>query len=170
MLRTSTSISLIWSQGKQQFHHSKAMLALNPMTLFYWDLSNPPTKRFKHSIESWTKSISANTKPASWATHSQANSMRSGKFSSSCSISVIPALTKATYRSTGVSILSDTVAITCTQVAPVQIKPDPNLIVIHDQGLSHHDEISGYEHEVVVTSPVKGRNFLNSEVSVIFLV
>ena len=59
------------------------MLALNPMTLFYWDLSNPPAKRFKHSIESWTKSTSANTKPASWATHSQANSMRLGKFSGS---------------------------------------------------------------------------------------
>ena len=50
----------------------------------------------------------------------------------------------------------------------VQIKPD--LIVIHDQGLSNHDEISGYEHEVVVTSPVKDRNLLNSEVSVLFLV
>src|SRR5882724_13090660 len=130
MLRTSTSISLIWSQGKQQFYHLTAMLALNPMTLFYWDISNPPTKRFKHSIESWTKSISANAKPASWATHSQANSMRSGNFSGGCSISVIPALTNATSHSTDVSILSDTVAVTCTQVAPVRIKPDPNLIVI----------------------------------------
>src|SRR5882724_7475909 len=119
MLRTSTLISLIWSQGKQQFHHSTAMLALNPMTLFYWDLSNPPVKRSKHSIESWTKSISANAKPASWATHSQANSVRSGKFSGSHSVSVIPALTNAMSHSTGVSIISDTVAITHTQVAPV---------------------------------------------------
>src|SRR5882724_11269436 len=147
-----------------------AMLALNPMTLFYWDLSNPPAKGFKHSIESWTKSISANTKPASLATHSQANSVRSGKFSGSRSVSVIPALTNATSRSTDVSILSDTVAITRTQVALVRIKPDPNLIIICDQGLSDHDEISGYEHEVAVTSPVKGRNRLNSEVSVLFLV
>src|SRR5882724_8425900 len=119
MLRTSTLISLIWSQGKQQFHHSTTILALNPMTLFYWDLSNPPTKRFKHSIESWTKSISANAKPANWATHSQANSVRLGKFSSGCSISVIPALTNSMSHSTGVSVLSDTVAVTYTQVALV---------------------------------------------------
>src|SRR5882724_4437680 len=112
-------ISLIWSQGKQQFHHLTTMLALNPMTLFYWDLSNPPANRFKDTIESWTKSVSANTKPASWATHSQANSMRSGKFSSGHSISVIHALTNAMSHSTGVSILSDTVAITFTQVALV---------------------------------------------------
>ena len=96
--------------------------------------------------------------------------MRLGKFSGSHSISVIPALTNATSHSTGVSILSDTVAVTRIQVAPVQINPDPNLIVIHNQGLSNHDEISGYECEVAVTSPVKGRNQLNSEVSVLFLV
>src|SRR5882724_12870454 len=79
MLRILTSISLIWSQGKQQFHHLMTMLALNPMTLFYWDLSNPLMKRFKHSIESWTKSISANTKPESQANHSQANYCQSNQ-------------------------------------------------------------------------------------------
>ena len=133
------------------------------------DLSSPPMKRFKHSIESWTKSISANVKPASQVTHSQVNSVRSGKFSSGHSISIIPSLTNATSHSTGVSVLSDTVAITHTQVAHGWMKPDPNLIVIHNQGLSNHDEISGYECEVAVTSPVKGRNWLNSEVSVLFL-
>ena len=170
MLRTSTLISLIWSQGKQQFHHLMTMLSLNPITLFYWYLINPPMKRFKNSIEPWIKSISANEKSASWPTHSQVNSVRLGKFSSSHSISVIPSLTNAMSWSTGVSVLSDTVAVTHTQVDPVQIKPDPNLIIICDQGLSDHDEISGYECEVVVTSLVKGRNQLNSEVSVLFLV
>jgi len=60
---------------------------------------------------------------------------------------------------TGVSVLQ---WHCCCNLHPSGSSPNqarPNLIVIHDQGLSHHDEISGYEHEVVVTSPVKGRNF-----------
>ena len=138
------------------------------MTLFYWDLSNPPLKKFKHSVESWAKSISANTKQASPATQSQANSRRSGKSNSGRSIPNIPSVTDATCHSTCISVLTDAVAVTRTQAAPAQIKPDANSIIICNQGLSDHDELNSYEHDIAVTSPVKGRKRLNSEVSGFF--
>jgi hypothetical protein len=129
------------------------MLTLDPSTLFYWNLSDP-TKKVKYSIESWAKSIPLNAKPPSRARSHTTTSSRA-----------VPSLTNASSHSTGTSVLTNAITITSTAAPPVQIKPDPDFIEIHDGGLSDHDEISGRERDAAVFSPPKGKTRLNSEVS-----
>ena len=127
------------------------MLTLDPSTLFYWNLSDPPPKKLKHAVESWAKSIPLNAKPPSHAPSSH----------------VTPSLTHGSSRSTGRSVLTDAIIVTSKVARPAQIKPDPDFIDIHDGGLSDHDEIRGRERDAAVFSPPKGKVRLNSEVSIL---
>jgi hypothetical protein len=73
------------------------MLTLDPTTLFYWTISDPPPKKMKYSVKFWAKSIPSNAKPASRAP-SQANSAKMGKSSSTNRYgSTAPALTNKCY-------------------------------------------------------------------------
>jgi hypothetical protein len=130
------------------------MLTLDPYTLFYWNLSDPPAKKVSYSVESWAKSVPSNAKPPS----------RAPTVTSSRSV---PSLTNASSRSTGRSVLTDTIAITSKAAPAVRIKPDPDFIDIHDGGLSDHDETRGRERDAAVFSPPKGKTRLNSEVSIL---
>ena len=76
-----------------------------------------PAKKLKHSVESWANSIPVNVKP-----------------------NAVPSLAYALSHSTGHSVLTNSIAVTHTGTPPVQIKPDPDSITIHD-GLSDNDEI-----------------------------
>ena len=130
------------------------MLTLDPFTLFYWNLSDPPAKKVSYSVEAWAKSVPSNAKPPSRAP--TATSSRS-----------VPALTNASSRFTGHSVLTDGIAITSKAAPTVRIKPDPDFIDIYDGGLSDHDEIRGRERDVAILSPPKGKMRLNSEVSIL---
>jgi hypothetical protein len=140
------------------------MLTLDPSTLFYWNLSNPPAKKLKHSVQSWANSIPVNAKPPSRAP-SHANTVTTTK-SGTSRINAVPSLTYASSRSTGRSVLTNSIAVTHTGPPPVRIKPDPDYITIHDGGLSDHDEIRGRERDAAVVSPPKGKIRLNSEASI----
>jgi hypothetical protein len=135
------------------------MLTLDPSTLYYWNLSDPPTKKFKYSVESWAKSVPVNAKPPSRAP-SHTNTATSTS-------RTLPSLTNGSSRSTSRSVLTDAIAITSTAAPRVQIKPDPDFIDIHDGGLSDHDEIRGRERDAAVFSPPKGKTRLNSEVNIL---
>jgi hypothetical protein len=131
------------------------MLTLDPSTLFYWNLSDPPAKKFKHAVEAWAKSVPLNAKPPSRAP--------------SHVTSRVPSLTHGSSRSTGCSMLTDTITVTSKVAPPARIKPDPDSIDIHNGGLSDHDEIRGRERDAAIFSPPKGKICLNSEVSFFIL-
>ena len=135
------------------------MLTLDPSTLFYWNLSDPPAKKFKHSIESWAKSVPLNAKPPSRAPSHTNTTMSASR--------TVPSLTNASSCSTGRSVLTHAIAITSTVAPPIRIKPDPDFIEIHNGGLSDHDEIRGRERDTAVFSPPKGKTCLNSKVSIL---
>src|ERR1700676_1433058 len=104
------------------------MLTLDPSTLFYWNLSDPPAKKFKHSVESWAKSVPLNAKPPSCApSHTNTTTSTSR---------TVPSLTNVSSHSTGSSVLTHAIAITSTAAPPIRIRPDPNFIEIHNGGLS----------------------------------
>ena len=142
------------------------MLTLNPTTLFYWTLSDPPAKKMKYSVESWAKSIPSNAKPASRPT-SQANSVKTGKSSTNRYGSTAPALTSASSRAAS-SVLTSAITITSAQ-DPAKIKQDPDSIYMYDGGLSDHEETAGVERDAAYASPIKGKRRLNSEVSTFFI-
>jgi hypothetical protein len=79
----------------------------------------------------------------------------------------LPSLTNASPRCTGLSVLTNTVFITA-RAPPVQVKPDPDAIVVIDGGLSDHEETGGVECDVAYASPFKGFQRLNSEVRATF--
>src|ERR1700692_4129837 len=87
---------------------------------------------------------------------SHANTVTTTK-SGTSRINAVPSLTYASSRSSGRSVLTNSIAITHTGPPPVQIKPDPDYITIHDGGLSDHDEIRGHERDAAVVSPPKAK-------------
>jgi hypothetical protein len=125
------------------------MLTLDPSTLFYWNLSNPLTKKLSYSVESWAKSVPINAKPPS-RVPSHAPTIRS-------TTTTVPSLTNISSRSSGCSVLTDAIAISSKGVPSIRIKPDPDAIDIRDGGLSNHDEIKGHERNASVLSPIKGK-------------
>jgi hypothetical protein len=138
------------------------MLTLDPTTLFYWTISDPPPKKMKYSIEFWAKSIPSNTKPASRAP-SQANSAKMGKSSSTNRHgSTAPALTSATFCSAASSVLTSAITITSAHV-PVKIKQDPDSIYTYDGGISDCEETASIERDVAHASPIKGKKRLTSK-------
>jgi hypothetical protein len=143
------------------------MLTLDPTTLFYWTLSDPPPKKMKYSVESWAKSIPSNAKPAS-RTASQANSVKTGKSTTNGCGSTAPVLTSASLRPAS-SVLTSAITITSAQV-PVKIKQDPDAIYTYDGALSDHEETAGLERDAAHASPTKGKRRLNSEVSTSFII
>jgi hypothetical protein len=150
------------------------MLTLDPMTLFYWSLSDPPPKRMKYSVESWAKTIPSNAKPASRDT-SRANSVKTGKASttkrngSTGTGTAPPALTSASSRSkaaSSASVLTPDITITNVQVpGAVKIKQDNDAIYTYDGALSDCEETAGAERDLAIASPNKGKRRLTSEVS-----
>jgi hypothetical protein len=145
------------------------MLTLDPTTLFYWSLSDPPPKRMKYSVETWAKTIPSNA--ASRST-SQANSVKTGataKRNASASGSTgTPALMSSRSQApSSTSVLTNDITITNAQVPEaVKIKQDTKAIYSYDGALSDHEEITGVERDAAHASPVKGKKRLNSEVSV----
>ena len=152
------------------FFLSSIMLTLDPTTLFYWSLSDPPAKKMKYSVESWAKSIPS--RAASRST-SHANSVKTGKTSSagkrpgSESLGTAPALMSSrSQAASSASILTSAITISNEQVPEsVKIKQDPDAIYSYDGGLSDNDEITGIERDAAHASPIKGKKRLNSEVS-----
>ena len=141
------------------FKLTTIMLTLDPTTLFYWTLSDPPPKKIKLSmVESWAKSIPPSTKPVTGPA-----TVKTGKSSANHRSSTAPALTSASSHVTS-SILTS--AITITTQDPIKIKQDPGQIYTYDGGLSDHKETVGIECEVAHASPIKGKRRLNSEVSI----
>ena len=145
------------------FELTSIMLTLNPMTLFYWLLSDPPLKKMRYSVESQVKSIPSNAKPASRAP-SQANSVKPGTNRYS---STTPALTSASSHPAS-SVLTCAITITNTQV-PIKIKQDLDAIYTYNGALLDHKETTGLECDVACASPIKGKRHLNSEVSTLFI-
>jgi hypothetical protein len=138
------------------------MLTLDRSTLFYWNLTSfPPTKHYSASVDSWAKSIPVNAKPPSQAP-SRAPTARS-----TTTINTVPSLTNASSRSTGRSVLTDTITVTGKGVPSIQVKSEHDVIDIHDGGLSDHDEINGHEREAALLSPPKGKKRMNSEVNIL---
>lgn len=144
------------------------MLTLDPTTLFYWSLSDPP-KKIKYSVESWAKTIPSNAKPASRAT-SQTNSVRTGKLSTGKRSGPAPSASRSQATTTSsASVLTADIAITNAQLSQaVKIKQDPGTIYTYDGGLSDCEEVDGVEREVALVSPVKGKRRLDSNVSVYY--
>jgi hypothetical protein len=149
------------------FELTSNMLTLNPTTLFYWTLSNPPPKKMKYSVKSWEKSIPSNAKPASCTT-SQANSVKTGKSTTNGYGSMAPALTSASSHPAS-SVLTSTITITSAQV-PVKIKQDLDAIYTYDGALSDHEETAGLKCDAAHASPTKGKRHLNSKVSTLFII
>jgi hypothetical protein len=89
----------------------------------------------KFSVEAWVKSIPSNAKPTSHAP-SQANSMKTGKSSSTtkCYNSTAPALTSGTSSRSATSILTSAITITSAAHVPPKIKQDPDPIYTQDEG------------------------------------
>jgi len=110
---------------------------------------------------SWAESIPSNAKPQSRAP-GQANTTKTSKSSASHALSVVLS------HSTGTSILTNTISITNTQVPPIQVKPDPDPILILNRGLSAHEDIKDLEHNIAMASPFKGKMHLNSEAHLFF--
>lgn len=143
------------------------MLTLNATTLFYWAISDPPPKKLKYSVESWVKTIPSNIKLTSH-TPSLANSVRTGKSSinhySTASTRSAPALTSAASSyATSSSVLTSEITITSAHCdIPVKVKQDTDSI---HRGLSDHEEITGIKRDAAHASPIKGKKWINSEVS-----
>ena len=116
---------------------------------------------------SWAESIPSNAKPQIRAP-GQANTTKTSKSSASHALSVVPSLTNDLSHSTGTSILTNTISITNTQVPPIQVKPDPDPILILNRGLSAHEDIKDLEHNIAMASPFKGKMHLNSEAHLFF--
>jgi hypothetical protein len=150
------------------FFLTSIMLTLDTTTLFYWTLSDPPSKKIKYSIESWAKTIPSNIKPAS-RVPSLANSAKTGKSSinrSGESARSAPALTSASSRADSCSVLTSEITITSAHHdVPVKVKQDSNSVRLYDGGLSDHEEMTGVERDAAHASPIKGRKRLNSQVS-----
>ena len=163
------------------------MLTLDPTTLFYWSLSDPPTKKMKYTIESWVKTVKPNAKPASRATTSQVNSVKTRKSASTTgkrngstgkrdgSTGAATALMSASSRSQAAgsaSVLTSDIAITDAQVPQaIKIKQDiddHDDIYTYDGALSDREETAGVERDAAHASPIKGKKRLNSEVSIRF--
>ena len=119
------------------------MLTLDPTTLFFWTISDPPPKKMKYSVESWAKYIPSNAKPASCAPSQ--------------------ALTTASSRSATSSVLTS--AITISAHVPLKIKQEPDSVYTYDGGISDREETSGVERDAAHASPIKGKKRLTSEVS-----
>jgi hypothetical protein len=128
------------------------MLTLDPTTLFYWTLSDPPPQKIKSStVETWAKSIPSSAKPVT------------RKSSTSCHSFTALALTSASSHATS-SILTSNITITSAQ-DHIKIKQDPDSIYTYDGGLSDHEETAGVERDAAHASPIKGKRRLNSKVS-----
>lgn len=144
------------------------MLTLDPTTLFYWSLSDPPSKKMKYSVESWAKNI-ANANPASRAT-SRANSVRTGKASTTGTSkrhgSTAPALSASGSSQPASSVLTNAITVTDAQVPrTVKINQDTDTIYAHNGAISDCEETAGVERDAAFASPNKGKRRLNSEVS-----
>jgi hypothetical protein len=139
------------------------MLTLDHSTLFYWNLTSNPqassANQISSSVNSWAKTVPANAKPPSHAP-SHAAPTNTGR-----TMITVPPLTNASSRSTGRSVLTNTITITGKRAPSVRVKPDPDSIDFHDGALSDHDEIMGQERDAAMLSPPKGKKRLNSEVS-----
>jgi hypothetical protein len=135
------------------------MLTLDPTTLFYWTLSDPPQKIKSSTVETWAKSIPSSAKPVI----SQAT-VKTGKSSTNRHSSTAPALTSASSRVTS-SVLTSDITITSAQDY-VKIKQVPDSIYAYDGGLTDHEETAGVERDAAHASPIKGKRRLNSEVSI----
>lgn len=132
------------------------MLTLDPTTLFYFSLSDAPTKD-KHTglVNDWASKIE---RP-----HSKSGSIRSG---------TTPALSTGSSRSTH--------RTTSTRPPPssrsalsnnIKISRDNDVIEISsgdEGGLSDRDETRGKEREFAVKSPPKGRQRATSKVSQLY--
>lgn len=156
---------------------STAMLTLNPTTLFYWNLSNPPAKKVKYSesqgIEVWSKTIPRSSKPPPSQPTSRAQSQTGTQNSfktlySSKSQAVTPSLTSGSTRSSVPTALTNKIVLSTEKTAALQIKPDPDAsFMVNDNGLSDNDEMRGVEREAAVATPHKGKARLDSKVSFI---
>jgi hypothetical protein len=151
------------------------MLTLDPTTLFYWTLSDPPLKKTKYSVESWAKTIPFNARPSSRAP-SQTNSVtgktaKSVKSYGSSGRSTAPALTRTGVSSRSASsVLTNTITITNAQAPQtVKIKQDTDAIYTYDGALSDCEETAGVERDAAFASPTKGKRRLDSEVSTLFI-
>jgi hypothetical protein len=142
------------------------MLTLDPMTLFYWTLSDPPPKKMKYSVESWVKMIPSNLKPASHAP-SLVNSVKMGKSNISRygSTRSVPAITSASSHADS-SVLTSEITITPAHHdnVPIKVKEDSDSC-LYDGGLSDREELTGAECDAAHNSPIKGKKRLNSGVS-----
>ena len=154
------------------------MLTLDPTTLFYWTLSDPPPEKTKYSIDSWLKNVQS--KKLASRSMSQTNSVKTGvtgrtsakpygsTAASTAGARSAPALTSAgvSSRSTS-SVLTNAITITNAQVPlAVKVKQDTDAtIYTYDGALSDHEETAGLERDAAIASPVKGKRRLNSEVS-----
>jgi hypothetical protein len=142
------------------------MLTLDPTTLFYWSLSDPPKKiKYSDSVHTWAKGVSSNAKPESRAT-SQTNSVKTRKSSSGKRIDPSLSASRSQATASSASVLTADIAITDNQVSQgVRIKQEKGTIFSFDGGLSDCEEVDGVERHAALVSPVKGKRRLDSEVS-----
>jgi hypothetical protein len=145
------------------------MLTLDPTTLFYWSLSDPPSKKMKFSVESWAKTVPSKAMSANRPT-SHANSVKTGSTGRrSGSRGTAPALTSSRSQGGSSSILTSAITISNAQVPEaVEIKQDTDANYTFDGAISDHEEITGVERDVALASPIKGKKRLNSEVGVYY--
>ena len=147
------------------------MLTLDPTTLFYWTLSDPPAKKMKYSVKSWVKMIPTNAKPASCATSrascatSRANSVKTGKASTVAgsgkrhsSTTSTPTLMSANTLSCCAITINDHSQL--SQAVKIKQNHDVDAIYTYDGALSDCEEITGIECNAAHASPIKGRRHL----------
>jgi hypothetical protein len=141
------------------FKLTTIMLTLDPTTLFYWTLSDPPQKIKASTVETWVKSIPSSAKPVT----GQAT-VKTGKSSTNRHSSTAPALMSASSCVTS-SVLTSNITITSTQDY-VKIKQVPDSIYTYNGGLLDHEATAGVERNAAHASPIKGKRWLNSKVSI----
>ena len=135
-----------------------SFLTLDQSTLFYWTLSDVPSK-MDEAIDKWASAIPTHIK----------SKLEGPKSTASRSTKAVPPLTGGPSRSSAASVLTENIKV-FTKGDQVKIKGEHQEVISlsDDGGLSDSNELGGKEREIAINSPLKGKKRITSEVKVNF--
>ena len=148
-----------------------SLLTLDESTLFFWTLSNKSlSKKRKHepeAINTWVENLPCNVAPASCA---PSNTTAPSRHS-------VPSLTRGTSlsrsRSSAPSNQTNSARIiSCAARSSAKVNDEPAakaIAVVSDGSLSDNDETHGEERLATICSPPKGKKWVTSDMSLVWV-
>jgi hypothetical protein len=138
-----------------------SFLTLDQSTLFYWTLSDVPSKMdVDEAVGEWASAVTTHIK----------STLEGPKSSTSRRSNAIPPLTGGPSRSSAASVLTNNIKVYSQQTPgdsdEVKIKAErQEVLSLSDEGgLSDSNELAGKERETAINSPLKGNKRITSEV------